>query len=183
VRPPDTFLAPSLRAAAAPQVDVSLSLEPRDSAIAITSLARTVGTTGVEMEALTAAAVAALTVYDMCKVGRRQAMAARHSPAPVPCHPSARAPAPTRARPPPRAARLRAWAILCHTRPAPFTAVCPLQHARRSPSRPASRTCSWTSKAAARAAPTLAPRARRRERAAPQLSRAAASLLWAPLCT
>lgn len=35
--------------------------------IAIRSIAATVSATGVEMEALTAAAVAALTVYDMCK--------------------------------------------------------------------------------------------------------------------
>jgi cyclic pyranopterin monophosphate synthase len=35
--------------------------------ILITSAIRTTGPTGVEMEALTAAAVAALTVYDMCK--------------------------------------------------------------------------------------------------------------------
>jgi cyclic pyranopterin monophosphate synthase len=35
--------------------------------VAITSSVRTTGPTGVEMEALTAAAVAALTVYDMCK--------------------------------------------------------------------------------------------------------------------
>jgi cyclic pyranopterin phosphate synthase len=35
--------------------------------VAITSCVRTTGPTGVEMEALTAAAVAALTVYDMCK--------------------------------------------------------------------------------------------------------------------
>jgi cyclic pyranopterin phosphate synthase len=35
--------------------------------ILITSTIRSTGTTGVEMEALTAAAVAALTVYDMCK--------------------------------------------------------------------------------------------------------------------
>jgi cyclic pyranopterin phosphate synthase len=33
----------------------------------ITSAVKTVGTTGVEMEALTAASAAALTVYDMCK--------------------------------------------------------------------------------------------------------------------
>jgi len=36
-------------------------------AIRIEALARCVGNTGVEMEALTAASVAALTVYDMCK--------------------------------------------------------------------------------------------------------------------
>ena len=35
--------------------------------VEITSTVRTTGPTGVEMEALTAAAVAALTVYDMCK--------------------------------------------------------------------------------------------------------------------
>ena len=35
--------------------------------VRIRSTVRTTGTTGVEMEALTAAAVAALTVYDMCK--------------------------------------------------------------------------------------------------------------------
>lgn len=35
--------------------------------LSITSMARVSGKTGVEMEALTAASVAALTVYDMCK--------------------------------------------------------------------------------------------------------------------
>ena len=35
--------------------------------VAITASVRTTGSTGVEMEALTGAAVAALTVYDMCK--------------------------------------------------------------------------------------------------------------------
>jgi len=35
--------------------------------LAVTASARTTGKTGVEMEALTAVAVAALTVYDMCK--------------------------------------------------------------------------------------------------------------------
>ncbi len=38
-----------------------------DAAIAITATVRTTGRTGVEMEALTAVSVAALTVYDMCK--------------------------------------------------------------------------------------------------------------------
>jgi len=46
-------------------VDVQLDL--RDDGIAIVSTARTDGKTGVEMEALTAAGVAALTIYDMCK--------------------------------------------------------------------------------------------------------------------
>ena len=40
---------------------------PADDTLRIDATARTVGRTGVEMEALTAASVAALTVYDMCK--------------------------------------------------------------------------------------------------------------------
>ncbi|MBL9137573.1 MAG: cyclic pyranopterin monophosphate synthase MoaC [Verrucomicrobiales bacterium] len=40
---------------------------PAQDRILITAVARTVGPTGVEMEALTAVAVAALTIYDMCK--------------------------------------------------------------------------------------------------------------------
>jgi len=39
--------------------------------VAIETVARTRAATGVEMEALTAAAVAALTVYDMCKVASK----------------------------------------------------------------------------------------------------------------
>ncbi len=37
----------------------------------ITSTVESIGKTGVEMEALTAAAVAALTIYDMCKAADR----------------------------------------------------------------------------------------------------------------
>jgi cyclic pyranopterin monophosphate synthase len=47
------------------QADVQLDLEA--DGIAITATARTDGKTGVEMEALTAASAAALTLYDMCK--------------------------------------------------------------------------------------------------------------------
>ena len=47
------------------RVDVSATVVP--GGIAIRSIASTVSATGVEMEAMTAAAVAALTVYDMCK--------------------------------------------------------------------------------------------------------------------
>ncbi|MGC1408473.1 MAG: cyclic pyranopterin monophosphate synthase MoaC [Acetobacteraceae bacterium] len=46
---------------------VSLDLLVADSAVEIAATVRTTGQTGVEMEALTAASVAALTVYDMCK--------------------------------------------------------------------------------------------------------------------
>jgi cyclic pyranopterin phosphate synthase len=44
-----------------------VQLEAKGDGIAITATARTDGKTGVEMEALTAASVAALTIYDMCK--------------------------------------------------------------------------------------------------------------------
>ncbi|CAI5980004.1 unnamed protein product [Closterium sp. NIES-64] len=48
-------------------VGVTLSLDHDRCAVAVRAEASTVAGTGVEMEALTAAAVAALTVYDMCK--------------------------------------------------------------------------------------------------------------------
>jgi cyclic pyranopterin phosphate synthase len=47
---------------------VTLDLEPSgDDALVIRATVKTSGKTGVEMEALTAASIAALTVYDMCK--------------------------------------------------------------------------------------------------------------------
>jgi cyclic pyranopterin monophosphate synthase len=46
---------------------VDVRIEVRDTGVAIEAEARTTARTGVEMEALTAAAVAALTVYDMVK--------------------------------------------------------------------------------------------------------------------
>jgi cyclic pyranopterin phosphate synthase len=46
---------------------VTVDLEAGGDGVAITATVRTTGQTGVEMEALTAASVAALTVYDMCK--------------------------------------------------------------------------------------------------------------------
>jgi len=46
---------------------VTLDLEVASDAVEIAATVRTAGQTGVEMEALTAASVAALTVYDMCK--------------------------------------------------------------------------------------------------------------------
>src|SRR5690349_19313892 len=48
-------------------VDVTFALDGKRSAITIEARVRTVDKTGVEMEALTAAAVAGLTVYDMVK--------------------------------------------------------------------------------------------------------------------
>jgi cyclic pyranopterin monophosphate synthase len=46
---------------------VDVTIELRDDGVALSAEARTSGQTGVEMEAMTAAAVAALTVYDMVK--------------------------------------------------------------------------------------------------------------------
>jgi len=52
-----------------PLTQVSLELTPdaAANAVEIAATVRTSGRTGVEMEALTAASVAALTIYDMCK--------------------------------------------------------------------------------------------------------------------
>lgn len=44
-----------------------MSFEINEEGISITATASTVGQTGIEMEALTAVSIAALTVYDMCK--------------------------------------------------------------------------------------------------------------------
>ncbi len=49
------------------QVEVDLELKTGLPGVSITATARTVGKTGVEMEALTAVSVAALTIYDMAK--------------------------------------------------------------------------------------------------------------------
>jgi cyclic pyranopterin phosphate synthase len=46
---------------------VSVDLVVRDGAVEIEACVETTGATGVEMEALTACSVAALTLYDMCK--------------------------------------------------------------------------------------------------------------------
>ena len=50
-----------------PLTHVSVELEVGDDSVAILASAETTAQTGVEMEALTAASVAALTVYDMAK--------------------------------------------------------------------------------------------------------------------
>jgi cyclic pyranopterin phosphate synthase len=49
------------------KVSVELTPNSEDSCIEIVAVAKLNGKTGVEMEALTAASIAALTVYDMCK--------------------------------------------------------------------------------------------------------------------
>ena len=49
------------------QIDITQFDEPDKSGLSILTTCKTTGKTGVEMEALTAASVAALTIYDMCK--------------------------------------------------------------------------------------------------------------------
>lgn len=48
-------------------IDVTIKLDRAKSGVVIFSEVKLSGKTGVEMEALTAASVAALTIYDMCK--------------------------------------------------------------------------------------------------------------------
>ncbi len=60
-------LIPLCHALPLDQVVVELVVDPAIPGIRITARARTTAKTGVEMEALTAVAVAALTVYDMAK--------------------------------------------------------------------------------------------------------------------
>ncbi|MBV8650921.1 MAG: cyclic pyranopterin monophosphate synthase MoaC, partial [Alphaproteobacteria bacterium] len=64
-RTPD--LIPLCHPLALTAVAVDLRCDPARNAVDITATCRVTGRTGVEMEALTAASVAALTVYDMCK--------------------------------------------------------------------------------------------------------------------
>lgn len=49
------------------KVEVQLELNEAESRVEITATCKLSGQTGVEMEALTAVSVAALTIYDMCK--------------------------------------------------------------------------------------------------------------------
>jgi len=53
------------------KVSVDFSLDDAASTVEIEVRAETVGRTGVEMEALTAASVGLLTIYDMCKAADR----------------------------------------------------------------------------------------------------------------
>ena len=48
-------------------VDLNFEIDDDNSCIIITSVVKTTGKTGVEMEAITGAAVAAITIYDMAK--------------------------------------------------------------------------------------------------------------------
>jgi len=48
-------------------IEIRFDIHPESGEVLIESRAKLVGRTGVEMEALTAVSVAALTIYDMCK--------------------------------------------------------------------------------------------------------------------
>lgn len=60
-------LIPLCHPLALAKVEVELQIDEANSGVIIQTLCRLKGQTGVEMEALTAASVAALTLYDMCK--------------------------------------------------------------------------------------------------------------------
>ncbi len=58
-------------------VDVVLQADPARCRVRIESCCRVTGKTGVEMEALTAVSVAALTIYDMCKAVQKNVVIER----------------------------------------------------------------------------------------------------------
>ena len=68
-RTPD--MIPLCHPIALTSVSVELALDIKAKAVRITATCKVNGPTGVEMEALTAVAAAALTVYDMCKSADR----------------------------------------------------------------------------------------------------------------
>lgn len=53
------------------KIDVDITLDESLPGVIITATVKTIGKTGVEMEALTAVSVAALTVYDMAKAAEK----------------------------------------------------------------------------------------------------------------
>ncbi|MEA2162083.1 MAG: cyclic pyranopterin monophosphate synthase [Thermoanaerobaculia bacterium] len=60
-------LIPLAHPLAITSVDITFDLDESSGSIEVHSIVRCEGKTGVEMEAMTACAVAALTIYDMCK--------------------------------------------------------------------------------------------------------------------
>ena len=67
-------LIPLTHPLALSQAALDIRLDDRRNSVEIEASAKVVGETGGEMEALTAACVAALTVYDMCKAVDREAI-------------------------------------------------------------------------------------------------------------
>ena len=64
-------LIPMCHPVATDGTDLELTLDPERLSVEIRAVVRCTGRTGVEMEALTAVSVTALTVYDMCKAVQR----------------------------------------------------------------------------------------------------------------
>jgi cyclic pyranopterin phosphate synthase len=60
-------LIPLAHPIALESVDITFDIDQRNGTIEVRSIVRCEAKTGVEMEAMTACAVAALTIYDMCK--------------------------------------------------------------------------------------------------------------------
>lgn len=60
-------LIPLCHPLALTKVEIEFRISRKDHAVTCLATAETLGRTGVEMEALTAASVALLTIYDMCK--------------------------------------------------------------------------------------------------------------------
>ncbi|HKS22790.1 MAG TPA: cyclic pyranopterin monophosphate synthase MoaC [Thermoanaerobaculia bacterium] len=60
-------LIPLAHPIAVTSVDITFDLDPAAGTVEVHAIVRCDGKTGVEMEAMTACAVAALTIYDMCK--------------------------------------------------------------------------------------------------------------------
>jgi len=60
-------LIPLCHPLALTKITIDLIPQPKQNRVGIRALCKLAGKTGVEMEALTAASIAALTIYDMCK--------------------------------------------------------------------------------------------------------------------
>jgi cyclic pyranopterin phosphate synthase len=60
-------LIPLTHPVAINSIDITFDIDPNGGVIEVRSIVRCEGKTGVEIEAMTACAVAALTIYDMCK--------------------------------------------------------------------------------------------------------------------
>ena len=65
------FLIPLSHPIAVDSIDITFDVDQKAGTIEVRSIVRCEGETGVEMEAMTACAVASLTIYDMCKSAER----------------------------------------------------------------------------------------------------------------
>jgi cyclic pyranopterin phosphate synthase len=62
-----SYLIPLCHNIGIEDIDVDIKTDHRNKSLIIKAKVKTVGKTGVEMEALTAVSIACLTIYDMCK--------------------------------------------------------------------------------------------------------------------